>query len=269
MTNRVKKLGSAEQSLVGSKTVSGVQTRANSFLRRVSNAPSPVTNRTRVAGSGTLAMALKLTPAAGQRPNVIEKLWPTRIPANLPPTPVKRIVVTPAVVDTLQDAKVWGALQLIAEAGTPDSMNLRLCHDVPELFAKNNVPEPPAGEVNVKCVPTLVHPSPQTGSLMMILGSGMPLANAAIHERAVTNVSSAAMRFIGTSRIAKDRLRRLRREQNLCGSKYLLGLLKVKNKSEMCAQFRECRRRSYQELRSSCRKMLASCRTLQSASQMR
>jgi hypothetical protein len=120
------------------------------------------------------------------------------MPEKLAPIPVNRIVVTPPVVLTLQFIKVCGALQLIADAGTPDSMNSRLCHDDIELLVNIRVPEPPAGEVNVKCVPTLVQPDPHTGSLMMILGSGTELANAVMHEANEINSHSAAMRFMGT-----------------------------------------------------------------------
>ncbi len=167
-------------------------------------APRPVRNSARVAGSGTFAVAVKFTPPAGQRSNVIEKLWPRGIPVELPLMPVNRIVVRPPVVVTLQFRKVWGALQLIAEAGTPDSMSFRLCHDDPELLVKNNVPEPLAGEVNVKCVPTtLVHPLPHTGSLMMILGSGTELAIAATQETIVRKINTAARRFMGSPLILR------------------------------------------------------------------
>jgi hypothetical protein len=159
-------------------------------------APRPVRKSAILAGSGTFAVAVKFTPPAGHRSNVMEKLWPRGIPAEPPPMPVNRIVVMPPVVVTLQFRKVCGALQLIAEAGTPDSISLRLCHDDPELLVKNKVPEPLAGEVNVKCVPTLVHPLPHTGSLMMILGSGTELAIAATQERIVRKINSAASRLI-------------------------------------------------------------------------
>lgn len=168
------------------------------FLRRVTSIPKPARNNAKVAGSGTLAMAVKFTPAAGQRPNVISKLWPAVIPGAPVPIPENRIVVTPPIVALVQLMKVCGALQLIADAGTPDSINSRLCQSDSEPLVKTRVPKPPAGEVNVKCVPTLVHPDPQTGSLMMILGSGTELASAAMQETTVTKSNSAVMRFMRT-----------------------------------------------------------------------
>lgn len=169
----------------------------NNFFRRVASAATPVRNNARVAGSGTLPTAVKFTPAAGQRPNVMEKLWSDSMPAKPLPIPDNRMVVTPPVVVTLQLIKVWGALQVMAEAGTPDSISSRLCHDAPEVFVNISVPDPPAGEVNVKWVPTPVHVVPQTGSLMIILGSGTELASAATLERMVMKSNNAAKRFMG------------------------------------------------------------------------
>ena len=168
------------------------------FFRRVTSAPSPVKNKAIVAGSGTFAVAVKFTPPAGHWSNEIDKLWSTSIPSKLPPIPLRKIVVTPPVVVTLQFMNVCGALQIMADAGTPDSMILRLCQVKPELLVKNNVPVPLAGDVNVKCVPTLVQTDPHTGSLIMILGSGMELASEARQERIVIKISSAARRFIGS-----------------------------------------------------------------------
>lgn len=119
-------------------------------MRRVASAPSPVRNRARVAGSGTLAIALKLTPPAGHCPKVIEKLWPTGMPEKLPPMPLNRIVVTPPTVVFVQLINVCGASHVIADAGTPDSISSRLCQDDPEVLVKKSVPEPPVGEVKVK-----------------------------------------------------------------------------------------------------------------------
>jgi hypothetical protein len=204
----------------------------------VASAPSPVRNRARVVGSGTLAVAVKLTPPAGQLPNVIEKLWPAGIPAKPAPIPVNRIVVTPPVVVTLQFMKVCGALQLIADAGTPDSINLRLCHDDSEALVNIRVPEPPAGEVNVKCVPTLVQPDPQTGSLMMILGSGTELANAAMQETIVIKINSAAMRFMETLSIEKRTIAQIATgKQNLAEASIYLGSGKSRAKTTTGADF--------------------------------
>jgi hypothetical protein len=75
-------------------------------LLRLASPPSPIRNKVRVAGSGTFAIAVKLTPPTGQLPNVMEKLWPANIPSKLPPMPVNKIVVTPLVVVTLQFIKV-------------------------------------------------------------------------------------------------------------------------------------------------------------------
>lgn len=127
----------------------------------------------------------------------MSKLWPAVIPGKPAPIPDNKILVTPPVVVTLQLMKVCGELQVIADAGTPDSMNSRLCQDNSVPLVKDRVPEPPAGDVNVKCVPTLAHSPPHTGSLMMILGSGMELANAAMQEKIVMNIKNAAMRFMG------------------------------------------------------------------------
>ena len=172
--------------------------RRKKLLRRVASAPNPVRKRARVAGSGTLAIAVKCTPPEGQPANVMEKLWSMAMPPKPAPTPDNKILVTPLVVVTLQFMKVCGALQLMSEAGTPDSINSRLCHEESEAFVNIRVPEPLAGEVKVKCVPTLVQPDPQTGSLMMILGSGAELASAAMQEKMVRKTNSAAVRFMGT-----------------------------------------------------------------------
>jgi hypothetical protein len=114
----------------------------------------------------------------------------------------------------------------MAEAGTPDSINSRLCHETPEALVNISVPKPLAGEVNVKCVPTLVQLDPHKGSLMMILGSGTELASAAMQETMVTKINSAARRFMGALSILKDQQRRLRREAEPAEASIYLALRK-------------------------------------------
>jgi hypothetical protein len=133
-----------------------------------------------VAGSGTEvpAVAVNETPPWGHNAKSIEKLCPAGIPRNEPPTPDRKIVVTPPTVFTLQFINALGELHEIASAGTPDSTSFRLVQLRVVLFEKKRVPVPLFGDEKVKCVPTGVQVPVQTGSLTMILGSGTEFANA-------------------------------------------------------------------------------------------
>jgi hypothetical protein len=86
------------------------------------------------------------------------------------------------------------------------------------------------------------------------------LANAAIQEITVVKITSAAMRFMETSlEVIRIGCADCAGKQNLCGSKYLLGLGKVKSKNEHRRGFRRVSIESCEFLRKSGRKMRGSC----------
>src|SRR5581483_9738684 len=88
-------------------------------------------------------------------------------------------------------------MQVIALAGTPVSVRRSVNQFVCEAFWKNKVPVPLLGTPKLKLVPTWVQLPVQTGSLMMMVGSGMESANAAVAQHStIAHAINANNRFI-------------------------------------------------------------------------
>jgi hypothetical protein len=98
--------------------------------------------------------------------------------------PERKMVVIPFNVDTVQLANAV-VVHPITLAATPVSVSFRLFQFTPEALVKNRVPKPLDGTPNVKFCPTETHPGVgQAGSRMMIVGSRLEVAEAAVAKTA-------------------------------------------------------------------------------------
>lgn len=106
------------------------------------------------------------------------------MPAKLELMPDRKRVVTPLTVDTVQLANAV-EVQVITFAETPLSVSFRLLKFTPEALVKNRVPCPLLGTPKVKFCPTEMQPGVgQAGSRMMMVGSRLESANAAVAKTA-------------------------------------------------------------------------------------
>jgi hypothetical protein len=114
----------------------------------------------------------------------MEKFSPDTMPAKFWLMPERKMVVIPFNVDTVQFANAV-VVHPITLAATPVSVSFRLFQFTPEAFVKNRVPKPLDGTPKVKFCPTATHPGVgQAGSRMMIVGSRLEVAEAAVAKTA-------------------------------------------------------------------------------------